>query len=221
MALTVCETFVTAPPTVANCASSHAKRIETIELYPYVEDRTNEYGPTPIVPVEQLRDYKKTDWSQYYQCQTTVTPNEVVTKGRPILEAAMELADTDELRAKIEKLTIQIDIVESYSLHQLLTRVVKVTLPNVFRASCDAAVEAGTMAKSEVSTLVNNFRKYITDKTAKEYHEFNRQLAEKIYRSGYTTYRYGEEVPENVEELLLDNVPTSGVWNEGTWYRDM
>jgi hypothetical protein len=193
---------------------------EVLGMYPYAEDRTNEYGPTPIVPVEQLRDYKNTDWTPYYQCQTTITPNEVVTKGRPILDAAMELADTDERRQRVEEFVIEIDMVESYSLHQLLTRVVKVTLPNVFRNSCDAAVEAGTMAKSEVSSLVNNFRKYITDKTAKDYHEFNRQLAQKIYDSGYKTYRSGWEVPENVEELYLDNVPTSGVWNEGTWYRN-
>ena len=51
-----------------------------------------------------------------------------------------------------------------------------------------------------------------------EYYNFNKQLAQRIYDSGFNRYRWGDQVvPENVEELNLDAVPT---YSEGrTWHR--
>ena len=56
------------------------------------------------------------------------------------------------------------------------------------------------------------------NKLDEEYYNFNKQLAQKIYDSGFTTYRYGEDVPENVEELYLNNPPSAT--NGPTWYRE-
>ena len=74
------------------------------------------------------------------------------------------------------------------------------------------------MNKTEAKRLIGAFEDYIVDKTLEEYHEYNRKLAQKIYDSGYPTYRSGWDVPENVEELYLDNVPTGS--SGKTWYRN-
>ncbi len=191
---------------------------ETIELYPFTVDDSNAAGEVPIVPVEQLRDYENVDWSPYYQALTVVVENEIVTKGRPILEAALALAETDEQRKRVDELMIEVDMVGSYSQRKLLNDIAWATASKVFENSCDAAVGAGTMNKTEAKRLIGAFEDYIVDKTLEEYHEYNRKLAQKIYDSGYPTYRSGWDVPENVEELYLDNVPTGS--SGKTWYRN-
>jgi hypothetical protein len=191
---------------------------ETIELYPFTVDDSNAAGEVPIVPVEQLRDYENVDWSPYYQALTVVVENEIVTKGRPILEAALALAETDEQRKRVDELMIEVDMVGSYSQRKLLNDIAWATASKVFENSCDAAVGAGTMNKTEAKRLIGAFEDYIVDKTLEEYHEYNRKLAQKIYDSGYPTYRSGWDVPENVEALYLDNVPTGS--SGKTWYRN-
>lgn len=63
---------------------------------------------------DNLRNYKKVDWSPYYDWYEEYVPHEIVKRGRQLFDEAYALASDPITKAHIKKSSIQIDILEIY-----------------------------------------------------------------------------------------------------------
>jgi len=174
------------------------------QLFPAINDNANknrEDYPTDIT-VEMLRDYENTDWSPYYGWYGSAKPVEFVQKGYDQFAAAMEMAETDEQRAHIDKSSLQLDMVSSYIWKPNMAKA-KNALNKIYPHAVEQAVAAGSMDETEGDALIAAFKEYIVNALDQEVWDANRALAEKLIE--YKAY--------HVEELRCLSSDTLGELN--------
>ena len=66
------------------------------------------------ITANDLRTYKKVDWTPFYDWYTEYVPHPLVTRGRQLFDEAYAMTNDARLKEHIKKSSIQIDILEIY-----------------------------------------------------------------------------------------------------------
>ena len=172
------------------------------------EDKKADVRSTDTMPegltLDMILNYETTDWSPYYTYYVEMVPNAVLAKGLVCFEKALELAETDIQKKYIEQSMIQVEILNSYYLKTQYSRYVfniATAVQNVL-SSVETDIDVNEMKKT--------IRTFISEKTAQEYYDYNKALAEKMISFGM---RSVEEVwnsatdPFVREDVNYNNVP--------------
>ncbi len=176
------------------------------EIYPVLAVKNPDRALPESLTVEMIRDYENTDWMPYINWYTEITPTSLIVKGEELFAKAMELAETDKQRAKIDKASIQVDYLRSYYLYHVY-------------------FDSG---KGDISELIENF---LEEKAPEMENSVRNQLSEKVAESArrmctkaYEEYNaflykrmqeYGLRVREIYvfQEPILSTIPSR--WNIG------
>ena len=141
--------------------------------------------------VEMIRDYENVDWSQYVYWYSSNTPH-IISEGDRLFAQALEMAETDEQRARIERCHVQVDVLRSYHLYQeknktstFVATLFGTGIPSVF---------PGEFSDSELRTIKNEVNKLIQKQVAAAYVEYNETLAQTM-KSYNTFVREAEWTP--------------------------
>jgi len=168
----------------------------------------------PSFTLEQLRNFKDIDWEALYEelgCRY-LFPNETVIKGYEAFFRAIEMAETEEQKAHLDKSMIQLDVVYSFHLAEQCPKAV--ILPMLFNRALEPYIADGSLSEDEATSLKFAFMD-ITDpllpQNEADLIEFNRALAEKMIKYGINALAecvYLNDMP--FEEIDFSGVPGDG-----------
>ena len=153
---------------------------------------------------DMIRNYTEVDWTKYLSWYKGLEDSVYLEKGAEYFAAALEKAETDEQRARIEKAALQVEFVESsYKFLQL--RFGKSGYSKLIGAYMDAHPDEFTA--DEKSTLKTAAYKYARAQAEEAYVEFNKALRDKLLAHGITTIREARGDITNVDRLNFANIP--------------
>ncbi|MBQ7338126.1 MAG: DUF4838 domain-containing protein [Clostridia bacterium] len=138
----------------------------------------HEYTTVPEgLTAEMIRDYENVDWSQYIYWYSSAVPR-IISEGDRLFTAALEAAETDEQRARIERSYMQVHTLRSYYLYgeqnktsNFVTQLFGKGIPAVF---------GDEFSEQELSTIKSGVTKLIREQVANAYVAYNRDLAIKM-----------------------------------------
>ncbi len=192
------------------------------DIFPSTIDHTGDAKESPRdLTVEQLCNFRETDWTPYYECLTVVKPNEILVNGYGYFDAALEEAETDRERFNIRRSALQLDLIKSFYLNRR-TEAARLTLERVFTTAVDNYAACGKIGShAEAEKLNEDFRTYIEAKLDEEYASFNRALMHRMLE--YGVERFVEHVrpvtPENVDLWYFAHKPID-IRRGKSWYRE-
>ncbi|MBE6897320.1 MAG: DUF4838 domain-containing protein [Ruminococcaceae bacterium] len=169
----------------ASCYEDH-KGLQA-EVYPNEIVHTRDTTEIPEgVTLEMIQNYETTDWTPYSTYYSHVEKAEIIDKGYDLFAKAMELAENDVQRAKIDKALIQVQRLDSY--YRSKVRAQKFSnLVKVFKN----ALSGLEIAEDEQATLKIAAELYFSKITSAEYSEFNKELYNKMLSYGVNRMREG------------------------------
>ena len=175
--------------------------IDPLELYPSIQAKNHEDGELPTdLTYEDLQNPENIDWTKYQDWYSTYTPSIVLTKGYELFNAALEKAETDEQRARIDKCMIQVEYLDSYCrAHINNTRITNIT--KIIRA-----IASEHLSNKDLTVFTNNIVKNIRASYNEEYYSFNLALVNKMRSYNIWMTREGGHFPAN-ENLNLNSTP--------------
>ncbi|MBQ3065889.1 MAG: DUF4838 domain-containing protein, partial [Clostridia bacterium] len=175
----------------------------------------------PEYSADELRSFRSIDWDALYDslgCQY-LYPNKIVIEGYRSMHAAMDLAETEEQRSRIDRLTIQLDVACSCINDQNHPKAV--IIPMLFAKALEPHIANGTFSEDEVTSLKFSFMDisdaYIQQKT--QYCiDYNRALAQKMLDHGVNAIYEGGYI-HNIpfESLNFENLPGGGIAGHDSW----
>ncbi len=181
------------------------------ELYPFpavVEVNPSDSYPSEL-NADMILNYQDYDWTKYWTWFKDVNEeHKIVTEGKKLFAEAMEMAETDDQKSRIDKTSIQISYLESYYLAYKLSKgngAVGKIIANFYKENPDA-IDSELKNSLRVAIL-----KFSNEQAFKDYIEFNRQLADKMLKYGIHNPR--ESFWMNADTVLnLKNTPDD--WDE-------
>jgi len=171
-------------------------------LYPAEELATAKKSDAiPTFTKEQLENCSIEDLVPYFPWLETksVTNHPVIALGYENFARAMEMAETDEQRAHLDKSSLQLDYVNLVNYETLLNKA-KVALANIFIAAVNAANEAGEISDEDMNPLKIAFNKNLNGALKADYYIKYRELLEKFMR--YGAYHLAESI--DIRNMDLD-----------------
>ncbi len=174
---------------------------DLLELYPSTIDESNKNRELPTdLTFEDLQNPENVDWTKYHDWFITVEPNVIVTKGYELFNSALEMAENDAQRSRINKSMIQVEYIDSYfRSHQKITR--QNNLMKVVRG-----IVSQSLSGKDANTMVNNVMKIVRALYDEEYYNFNLDLVNKMRSFNIWLAREGGHFPAN-ENLKLNMIP--------------
>jgi len=176
------------------------------DLYPM--PAAVEMNPSDSYPAELNADmiinYQNTDWTKYWTWFKDVQgEHPVVAEGKRLFAEAMELAETEAQKTRIDKAYIQVEYLESYYLYYKLSLgagAVGKIISNFYRANPDA-VDPEIKSSLRVSAIkASNQQRYA------DYENFNRKLAEKLVKYGVYNIKESNRIGD-LSALNYQNTP--------------
>ncbi|MBQ2881042.1 MAG: hypothetical protein IJE40_02120 [Clostridia bacterium] len=147
-----------------------------------------------------MQNPENVDWTKYHDWFITVEPNVIVTKGYELFNSALEMAENDAQRSRINKSMIQVEYIDSYfRSHQKITR--QNNLMKVVRG-----IVSQNLSGKDANTMVNNVMKIVRASYDEEYYNFNLDLVNKMRSFNIWLAREGGHFPAN-ENLKLNVAP--------------
>ncbi len=103
-----------------------------LECYPNTTATVRDSGVLPEgITKENLQNYKKFDWTPYYDWYDEFIPNRILSEGKRLFEEAYALTTDSELKNHIRKSSIQIDVLEIYAYNERISNIEN----NVYRVA--------------------------------------------------------------------------------------
>jgi len=180
------------------------------KIYPTVTEETgHSRNDIPAdITLEMLLDYENTDWSPYYEWVAAYRTVDFISEGYKQFAAAMEMAETEEQRAHIDKSSIQLDLMDMYTRYLRLTNAAT-PIVWIYKNLMDQHIANGAVEFSEGMALYVAFQTYIRTTLMQELENANRALAEKMI--AYKAYSIGSGknmTADMLDELNFQGVPT-------------
>ncbi len=179
----------------------------------YVFPELVSVNPSDSYPSElnadMILNYQDYDWTKYWTWFKTVEDDyKILTEGKRLFAEAMEMAETEDQKSRIDKTSIQISYLESYYLAYKLSKgngAVGKIIANFYKENPDA-IDSELKNSLRVDIL-----KFSNEQAFNDYIEFNRQLADKMLKYGIHNPR--ESFWMNADTVLnLKNTPDD--WDE-------
>ncbi|MBQ2880883.1 MAG: DUF4838 domain-containing protein, partial [Clostridia bacterium] len=174
---------------------------DLLELYPAVKDDSNKNRELPTdLTIEDMQNPENIDWTKYHDWFGSVQPNEIVTKGYELFNAALEMAETDEQRSHIDKSMIQVQYMDSY--FRVLQKINRQNnLLKVIRG-----IASKTLSGKEANTFANNIMKDLRAAYYEDLYNFNLDLVNKMRSYNIWLSKEGGHFPAN-ENMKLNVAP--------------
>jgi len=150
--------------------------------------------PIPELSADTLRNYKDVDWTQYYTYFAPFTYNDIAEKGLEWFEAARQAAETEEQLFRINKSSIQVDLIQAYYIEYLYLRCAYPALGKIYEGNLKARVADGSMTQEEANALKAAFNKDIKTPVKDEGQQVFVDLANKMLAHGVTYLRMNSPV---------------------------
>ncbi|MBE6632567.1 MAG: DUF4838 domain-containing protein, partial [Ruminococcaceae bacterium] len=86
-------------------------------LADFVKVNVNESSAHPEdITVDMIKNYETVDWTKYWNFYIDISEPVILTEGERLFALAYEAAETEEEKARIEKISLQLDYLRSYYL---------------------------------------------------------------------------------------------------------
>jgi len=128
-------------------------------FYPCSEERIHGDDEIPVLTAEELRNFRETDWSRYYDWFVKIGPNPFILKGQQYFDKAFAAAVNTEQYKHLEKSSIQIEYLLCFDYMKKRTLQAKNTLQTIFHKNVLRAIDAGEMTAAEGRELEEAFGK--------------------------------------------------------------
>jgi len=144
--------------------------------------------PVPYLTADTLRNYKDIDWSQYYGYFTPYTFGQTdwIEKGYAFFEAAMQAAETEEQRTRLDKSSIHLDILNMYYWKFFLLRVAYSDIGVLYEGCLKLCLEDGSMTQEEADALKASFKTDMRDPILEKGRTMLEEVKEKLLSYGMT-----------------------------------
>ena len=161
----------------------------------------NDSYPEELTP-DMILNYQTVDWSKYSTWFKSVVENPITAKGSELFAKAIELAETDEQRTQLDKISIQIDLLKSYYYYEqnrVGAGAVGKIIANFYNANPDA-IDNDLKNQLRVDII-----RYSNAIATENYENYNRALVERLKQ--YTPY-YREYGPlSSSDSFNYSNTP--------------
>jgi len=168
--------------------------------------QTNPEDPYPDTLTEDMiRNYQDTDWTVYSNYYTKIKRCTYLENAAQYFDNAMQAAETDEQRNRIDKASLQVDYLESIYLYNNY-KAGKGDIITMLLRFFDANEDLFT--KEEKSAFRKEISKLANTQTDEKYAEFNRTLRDNLYKHGITKIlEAGKDIsdPANLDFTQLPN----------------
>jgi len=159
-------------------------------------DETDKNKAIPELSADTLRNFRDVDWTQYYHYFATMTCNDLFEKGYAWFDAARQAAETEEQLFRINRASVQVDMLYAQYLEFRNLRCAYPALGKIFDGNLKARVADGSMTQEEANSLKAAFNAEIKIPIKEEAQGFLVQLAHKMLEHGITHLRFTETVQQ-------------------------
>ena len=132
------------------------------------------------VTEENLKNFKKFDWSQYYNWYEEFTPSKVLSEGKRLFNEAYAMTTDEELKKHVRKSSIQIDILEIYTLNEMIPTAES----NVYKVAYGLAQNLLDGDESTFDFVANAIKSHTSQQLKSELISKNRAYFEKLREFG-------------------------------------
>jgi len=155
------------------------------KLYPAAELETIKESDTiPTFTADELRNAVAEDWLQYCPwLETRTITQPVIAKGFECFAAAMEMAETEEQYAHLDKSFLHLEYMHSIFYKRLLTMAQDI-LNDAYKLAVNNAQTAGEIVQNEGTTLKLAFKKEVKSILMDEYNKSFKELMQKFLNYG-------------------------------------
>ncbi len=147
-------------------------------LYPTTIVERDASAAADMTP-EQLRQYKKQDWTPYYEAVRTALSMPLLEQGYALFDAALAAAVTDGQKWNLERSRLQLDTVKSFWLYDYY-KCAADSAYTVYANTVRAMAAQGKFTTVDANKLTKDFKEYITDKLKGEYIKYNYAFAKDL-----------------------------------------
>ncbi|MBQ7923178.1 MAG: DUF4838 domain-containing protein [Clostridia bacterium] len=132
---------------------------------------------------DMILSYESIDWTPYWNYFTTLNAPKTLTEGRRLFAEALDMAENDEQRSRIEESSIQLDYLESYYMHRLIEAGDN-DIYDMFMKFCDDNPDL--IDQSDKYKIYKAIKKQTKEQLLDRFEEFNKALGQKMIDHGIT-----------------------------------
>ena len=156
-----------------------------------------------------VKDYKNTEWKEFWNWYEDVEENRVSKEGMVLFEKAAAETVTDSQKDKLDLITTQVRYIKSYYYHKKL-HAGKDSFAELIAAFIGA--NDSSFDTEEKEQLPNTIRDYVFEQLEKEYFAYNEALMNTYIAHDMTYFRPAWEIAY-FGPYHFDRVP--GEWGTG------
>ena len=183
---------------------------DAYHFYPMPTVTRHERGMLPDnLTISMVKDYKNTEWKEFWNWYEDVEENRVSKEGMVLFEKAAAETVTDSQKDKLDLITTQVRYIKSYYYHKKL-HAGKDSFAELIAAFIGA--NDSSFDTEEKEQLPNTIRDYVFEQLEKEYFAYNEALMNTYIAHDMTYFRPAWEIAY-FGPYHFDRVP--GEWGTG------
>ena len=137
---------------------------------------------------DNLRNFRKMDWTPYYEYYTKYTPNELLSRGEELFNEAYELASTPEAKARVEKSSIQVLLLRIYFENERI----KIIEEDMYKLAFNLAKSRIGGDDESCAFVAHAISAYVAQEARKEFAVLNRSYYDLMMKHNISHEREGD-----------------------------
>ncbi len=175
------------------------------ETYPTTTVEVHDASELPKdLTVEMVKNYKKTDWTKYWNWYTDVKENPLTEQGKILFGKALAKAETKTQKEQIQKIYLQVDYLKSYYYYN---KIVEADGELYDLIAEFIQKNSGKFTEEEAKNLPNLIYEVGTQQSNKKYAAYNKSLCDALVEAG-VTYRWEGSSLDGWQSFNFEEIPS-------------